>query len=120
MNIEVDKIIEHAIADGLREGIKKRLVDSYDSPLNKILAAAIESKREQFQSLLTGALASCIGDSGFREEMNAGIRERLAKLLVQRFGGELERQVNLLKSDPVTRGRITAAIEDIVKAAAPA
>jgi hypothetical protein len=35
--------------------------------------------------------------------------------LVQRFGGELEKQVNALKSDPTTRARITIAIEEIVK-----
>lgn len=39
----------------------------------------------------------------------------LAKTLVQRFGGEIEKQVNVFKSDPTTRARITLAIEDIVK-----
>jgi hypothetical protein len=39
----------------------------------------------------------------------------LAKVLIQRFGGEMEKQVNVLKSDPTTRARITLAIEEIVK-----
>lgn len=42
------------------------------------------------------------------------VRTTLAKTLVQKFGRELEKQVNALKSDPTTRARITIVIEEIV------
>jgi hypothetical protein len=51
----------------------------------------------------------------FREQIATQIRHKLASVLVARFGGELEKQVNVLKSDPTTRARITLAIEEIIK-----
>ncbi len=115
MEIDTDKLIENAIRDGLREGIKQKLSSSYNNPFDKLIEAAIASRGEEFRTLLAESLTSCLGDWVFREEIKTAVRHTLAKTLIQRFGGELEKQVNVLKSDPTTRARITVAIEEIVK-----
>jgi hypothetical protein len=69
--------------------------------------------------MLEQAVASCVGDPEFVESIRVAVRQSLAKTLVQRFGGELEKQVNALKSDPITRARITLALEEIVKERSP-
>ena len=80
----------------------------------------IESKWDWFiyrlsYHLLSDAVKSCVGDEAFREEIKSSTRKVLAKTLVARFGGEIEKQVNALKSDPTTRARIVLAIEEIVQ-----
>lgn len=115
MEIDSDKIISDAFRDGIRDGIKKRLTDGYNSPLDKMLTAALEAYSIPFKQLLEHSVGTCLEDAEFREEIAVAVRHSLAKTLIQRFGGEMEKQINVLKSDPTTRARITLAIEEIVK-----
>jgi hypothetical protein len=114
MELNADQLLENAIRDGLREGIKSKLSSSYGNPIDKLVEQCIAAKGEAFRSMLTEALDSCVSDPAFRDTLRETVRATLAKTLVQRFGGELEKQVNTLKSDPTTRARITVAIEEIV------
>jgi len=113
MNIqeEVEKAIRQALADGVRS----RLTGSYNNPLDKIISDSLAPSGGQFRVLLEESITGAINDPEFRESIRAAVRSTLAKTLVQRFGGELEKQVNALKSDPITRARITLALEEIVK-----
>lgn len=115
MDSESEKIFDNAVRDGIREGVKAKLTCGYNSPLDKIVSTAIERHSEKFRGLLEDAIASCLNDKAFREEIASAVRTSLARTLIQRFGGEMEKQVNVLKSDPTTRARITLAIEEIVK-----
>lgn len=118
MELDSDKIISESVRDGIREGIKKRLMDGYNSPLSRLLESAIETHSVKFKQLLEYSIGTCIEDAAFREEIASSVRHTLAKTLVQRFGGEMEKQINILKSDPTTRARITLAIEEIVRSKA--
>lgn len=115
MDIDVDTMLLNAIRDGLRDGIKSKLTSGYGNPLDKLIEAALAKHGAGLSELLSGAVAACIADPAFRLQIADQTRHLLAKTLVQRFGGELEKQVNQLKSDPATRARITLAIAEIVK-----
>lgn len=112
---DLNQAIGNAIRDGIREGISKRLGDSYNSPMNKAIDAALQVHFDEFRTLMEESIATCTRDSEFRATIAQAVRHQLAKTLIQRFGGEMEKQVNVLKSDPTTRARITLAIEEIVK-----
>ncbi len=114
MAIDTDALLQQAVRDGVRKGVSERLT-SYNSPLQKMMEQAFESSMPRLKDLLEGSIASCTSDEAFCEEIRGAVRQNLAKLLIQRFGGEMEKQVNALKSDPTTRARITLAIEEIVK-----
>jgi len=113
--LDIDQALENAIRDGIREGIKTRLAAGYNNPVDKMIADAISAKADKFRSLLDNSLQSCLGDTEFQETIKSAVRSVLAKTIVQRFGGELEKSVNTLKSDPITRARIVTAIDDIIK-----
>ena len=113
--MEFEKLILEAVRTGVQEGVQKKLNSTYSNPLSSMLDEVIKSNRHHFVNILDDAIKSCVNDEVFREEVKAGSRKALAKVLVQRFGGELEKQVNALKSDPVTRARIISAIDEIVK-----
>lgn len=114
MEIDTDKLFENAIRDAIREGIKSKM-GGYNSELDKIVNAAITRHADKFRVLLEEGISEAVLDADFRKEIKQAVNRTLAKTLVQRFGGEIEKQVNVLKSDPTTRARITLAIEDIVK-----
>ncbi len=115
MEIDADKLLVNAMKDGIREGIKQKMQQSYDNPMNGLIADSLKRHDGEIRDMLDAALKSCVGDAAFREEIQSAVRSTLAKTLVARFGGELEKQINSLKSDPTTRARITLAIEEIVK-----
>lgn len=119
MEIDADKLIANALRDGVTKAVQERIC-GYNSPLNGSIDRAIESQRSAIESLLTESLESCLGDHEFRAIIADATRQKLAKVLVARFGGELEKRVNELKSDPSTRARITVAIDNIVKQSATA
>jgi hypothetical protein len=112
---ELNQAFENAIRDGIREGVTKRMSSGYNSPMDKAIDAALQTHFDKFRVLMEESIATCICDQEFRTQIAQAVRHQLAKTLIQRFGGEMEKQVNVLKSDPTTRARITLAIEEIVK-----
>lgn len=112
--IDTDELLKQSVQDGIREGIKARL-NGYNSPIDKLVTSAIEKHGAEMKELLESSIASCLADDDFRRHVAEAVNHNLAKVLIQRFGGEVEKQVNALKSDPTTRARITLAIEQIVK-----
>jgi hypothetical protein len=117
VELNTDNLLHAALADAIRDGVRKVLVDGYHSPLTKFITDAIESHKAEMRKVLEEGVASCLNDGQFREQLKTAVRQALAKTLVQRFGGELEKQVNVLKSDPTTRARIILALEEIVSKA---
>ncbi len=114
--LDIEKQVFDSIRDGIRDGVKQRLANGYtDNPIAKLIDGVLKNHDAEFRTLLTEGLASCFSDAEFRENIKQSVRHTLAKTLIARFGGELEKQVNVLKSDPATRARITLAIEEIVK-----
>jgi len=100
----------------MRDAVKTKLT-GYNSPLDKLIEETISGHRSEFRQLLEEGISSAIDSNEFRTEIVTAVNRSLATSLVQRFGGEIEKQVNVLKSDPTTRARITIAIEEIVKSA---
>lgn len=117
MSVAAESIeqLDSVIREAVRDGIKERLRRDYNNPLDALITAAIATQKESLKAMLEEAIATFAKDQAFRDEISSSVRSVMAKTLVQRFGGEMEKQVNALKSDPTTRARITLAIEEIVK-----
>lgn len=120
MDLDANKLLENALKEGIREAVKAKFAQSYNNPLDALMTKAINDHAEATRRLLADAMQACLSDDDFRRQVAGEVRGKLAKLLVHRFGGELEKQINTLKSDPATRARITLAIEEIVKDRSPA
>jgi hypothetical protein len=118
MELNADKLLEQAIRDGLREGVKSRF-EGYNSPLAKAIDAACERHSGLVQGLLSEAITACMDESQFRDDIKKAVRHSMAKVLVSKFGGEIEKRVNDLRSDPATRARITLAIEQAIAKESP-
>ena len=114
MEINADEMLLNALRDGIRTAVTDKL-KGYQSPLDDMIKRSIEKHRTAFQGLLDDAIGKCVNNDEFRTHIAQAVNSNLAKTLIQRFGGEVEKQVNALKSDPTTRARITLAIEQIVK-----
>jgi hypothetical protein len=111
-NITSDnELIQKAIQDGIRKGIADRLSANY-GPVAKQLDELVSTEAN---TMLAGLITECFAEPTFRDDIARGLREQLSKSLVRRFGGDLERTVNNLKSDPKIRQQIVDALDKIVQ-----
>ena len=112
MNIEIEnlpKVISLAISDSIQ-----RHLANYNSPISDLINSAIKNQSQKLVDIFSQAIVECVENKDFVTEIKAHARSQLAKHLVQRFGGEVEKSVNALKSDPTTRARIVLAIDEII------
>lgn len=116
--MDYEKLLLEAMKEGLKNGMKEAF-GGYNSAGQKLIQKTVEANSGLLNDLVSEAMIESVKDPAFRTEFKAAMRTTLAKQLVQKFGGELEKSVNRLKSDPITRAKITAAIDDIIATKEP-
>ncbi len=93
MEIDANKLIADALRDGIREGLKQTLTRSYNNPMDAFITKVLTENEKTFRGMIEEAISSCRNDEDFRKSIIDGTRHTLAKTLIARFGGELEKQV---------------------------
>lgn len=109
--------LESEITTAAKAAINKAIVDSlvgYNGPLLKLCQKAIDAHERELYALINEEVASLVGARDFRVELKAALNAKLARTLIDRMGGEIEKRVNELKSDPTTRAKITLAIQKVI------
>lgn len=97
----------------ITDAILKNLTD-YSGPLRKACEKVLDKNQDLIVSLIESEFLAIVAKDSFRSELHAALNSKLARILVDRFGGEIEKRVNELKADPTTRAKITLAIQQIV------
>ncbi len=97
----------------ISEAIEETLV-GYSSPLNKLIEAQVKHREGELRSLIDAAIMNCM-QLDIREQMEHALSHKLARLLVSKMEGELEKKVNDLRSSPETRARIVLAIDNAIR-----
>jgi len=109
----MDQVILNQVNKAIGEAIKTELI-GYNKPLSKICERVLEANNAQLFELINGEFHQLLDSKDFKVEMKAALNSKLAKTLVSRMGGDLEKQVNHLKADPTTRAKVTLAIDKII------
>ncbi|HHZ69921.1 MAG TPA: hypothetical protein EYN54_06495 [Methylococcaceae bacterium] len=87
---------------------------SYSSPLVSAVKDALFDESEKLKQISQAAVSDLLNSEEFALIMKEEMKRKLARVLITQFGGELEKSVNKLKSDPTTRAKITLAIDSVV------
>lgn len=118
---EIDKLILDTVRDAIREGIKTKLGSPHNNPLDKVIADCISRHNIEISGMIGEAILTLLspvkikGQPNFRADFIDECRKIIAKQLLAKFGGEIEKTVNVLKSDPSTRAKITLAVDECVR-----
>lgn len=110
--------MENKILEQINKAIAKAIIEElvgWDKPLSKLTSEVIEAHSEEIYNLIDKEIITLITNKGFKEELKKALNSKLAKILINRLGGELEKQVNILKANPATRAKITVAIDKLIK-----
>lgn len=110
--------IQEQIEKNVGEAIKKSLdsyLGGYQSPLNPIIAQVVKKHKPKLVEAVSSALDSLTSSESFKKELIEALNAKLARTIISKMDGELEKRLNDLRANPTTRARITLAIEKIVK-----
>lgn len=92
----------------------KIVLTKYDSPFNKLVEQAVANHRDQFSALMDKAFDLVLADPDFTKELVDGLRQKIARVLIGKMDGEVEKKINEWKADPQRRARLTLAISGIL------
>lgn len=116
MNLE-DQVIG-TVHSAITEAIKTKLSSGYNSPLDNLIKQAIDNNSAKISSMLNDAVAACLtGD--FKSSLQDACARKLAKVIISKAEGEIEKQANELRSSPEFRAKLTIAITETVKSFKP-
>jgi len=111
-------MLEKDILKTAQEAIKGSLIENltkYHGPLQKLCEQVIEDNKGSLYELINTEFSTLLNSDDFQNSLKCALNTKLAKVLVSKMGGELEKRVNQLKANPVTRAKITLAIEKCLK-----
>ena len=107
-----DQILKQ-VNKAIGESIVKELV-GYNKPLSLLTERVIEANSDTLYNLINDEFSSLLAADGFRDALKESLHKKLAKVLISRMGGAVERTVNELKSNPQARAKVTLAIDKVI------
>jgi hypothetical protein len=114
--------MEKQIIEIAKSAIKKSIIDEltgYNKPLSKLTNEVIQTHSAALKVIINTGVEELLNADDFKIAIKEALHDKLARLLISKMGGELEKKVNELKQDATSRARITLAvhkvIEDILK-----
>lgn len=99
---------QKAIRKGIETGVAGLFSNSYGNTYHKKIEELVSQNFDGLRSLMTEAINSCVSDAQFKEEIKASFRQQVAKKLIERFGGEIEKHVNAEKAKAEAEARAEA------------
>ncbi len=106
--------LEKDILQTAKLAIDKSIIENltnYNGALRKLCEKVISDNQQEMYDLINSSFETMLTSDVFKIALKDALNNKLAKVIVARMGGELEKQVNALKANPLTRAKITLAIE---------
>lgn len=111
MNLEEDLI--STVHQSIVGAIKTKL-EGYNSPLDKLIKESVERHDGEIRNALDASIKGALqGD--FALALQDACTRKLAKVLISKMEGELEKRVGELRQSPDFRARLTVVVDDLVK-----
>lgn len=105
--IDVEKVIYEALESKIAQSINYQ-------ELHKMIEGVIESRRDEFHALLNKCLDKVFNDKKFNDVLVEEFRHKVAKNLVGKLEGAIEKNINKFRQDPIMNSKMVLAIEKII------
>lgn len=112
------EISDNQILRIAREAIEQKIVDTfaggYNSPLQKVINECIDGHSAELRELVNGTLGQMFASKEFKAVVQKEFIHKVAKTIVGKLEGTVEKAVDKLKNEPTLKARMVLAIENIV------
>ena len=109
-----EKEIKEVVIEGLKEKIANRYTHQAVEDVIKEVMDEDES-REKLKSFVRECLSFVKGDKAFEKMVKEEFQHKVAKSMVGKLEGTVERAVDAIRQDQTLRAEMILAIEKIVK-----
>lgn len=116
MEIKDSELLELAKA-GIREKVLERFTTSWSSPINKMADDVVAAHSIEIKLLMEDCLAQVTKSKLFKDTVKEEFIRKVAKSMVGKLEGTVEKAVDKLKNDPTLKARMIIAIENLIKEA---
>lgn len=110
---DLNEAILRTVQQSLLVRVEKVLEASWNTPVNKIIEHAVLRQQAALEDRANKMLA-CALEEPLDDALASAFRRKVAKLLVSKMEGSLQKSVNDLMQNPTTRARVLLALEGIV------
>ena len=107
---EVLQVAVQAIRDKIGETFS-----GYSSPLSKISNEVVEEHRQEIKDIFDDCLVATLKNKVFKDAIKDEFTHKIAKSMVGKLEGSVEKAVEVLRQDQTIRARMILAIENIIK-----
>ena len=111
---DLEKQILQTAQTSVNAAIKEGLT-GYNSPLTKMVHKVVEEHDSQLHSVMKEAFGSVIETKDFKSACVSAFQHKLAKTMVSKLEGSVEKAVNSIRQDPTLRAKMILAIERIIE-----
>ena len=115
---DLEKAILHDTQKAIGSAISENLT-KYNSSFSKLVTEVVENHKEELKETIEVNFTKVIKSKEFDNAVKNAFEHKLAKTLVQKLEGSVERCVTTLRSDPTIRAKMILAVEGIIKDASP-
>lgn len=103
--------VKNIIADALKEKLLSAI--NYGE-MHKLVDEVLSERKSEFDSLLNEIIDSFLKDTNIRKAMVEEFRHKVAKTMVSKMDGAVEKNISKFRQDPTTNARMILAIENII------
>lgn len=116
--MEKEIINKKEILDIAIEAIKSKVGErfsGYSSPLNSIADNVISEHSEEIRGIFIDCMSKTLKNKSFKEAIQEEFTHKVAKSMVAKLEGSVEKAVEKLRQDQTLRARMILAVENIIK-----
>jgi hypothetical protein len=111
--MELEQKILNQVNDAIQKSIAECL-GKYDSPLNVMAKNVVNKHAQEIEVIMDEALTGTIKSNDFQKAVREVFTHKLAKTLMAKMEGEVEKATTIFKQDPTRRAKVILAIEKII------
>lgn len=111
---ELETEVWSMVQKGVYDAVKQRLSDNYNSPLVKLVDQVVDSHAGELRKLMDELFTAAIRSDSFKQAASERLAHQVAKTLMSKMEGAIEKAANTLRSDPTMKAKILLAVERIV------
>ncbi len=111
--ISKKQVLQVAI-EAIQEKVIERFSSSYNSPLNKLIDECFTEHEGILRKIVQDTLTGVFGDVQFKVIVKEEFMRKVAKNLIGKMEGTVERAADKLRQDETLKARMILAIENII------
>jgi hypothetical protein len=118
LNNEIPIATQYDVLKVANEGIRKIISEKlggYKSPLDPIIQSSFEKHQTEISKIVDECLSETIKHKSFKAIIKEEFQHKIAKNLVSKMEGFVEKAVNQLIQTPQMKARVILAIENLIK-----